>query len=373
MKTETVYGLRWGRRKAGQTFIVVMMLTGILMIAGASLTFLTSNAAFRSRKINSGSQAQAVAEAGIADRISKMSMPPPYGYIYWALRTNSFEYAGGTSSITGRQPTNSMKILIASAGRYGPETREAILELSGDRDELWDLTVGVDGAIICGGDVTLGNPATINGDIRSNGQILQATPADPTVNGDIQTQTGVCEISPSGSTTTGAPPITVPDMREDFPIWRARAIAGPAPIFYFTNDQSWSSVVQEPGSGVIFVEGNIDYGERCEVVGTIVATGYIHINNQWNKDPQAFDPSWPALIAGLDVDDRNLNNYHGTIFGATSVTLGNNRDIEGNIISLGPVTITGNETVTPLTNSTVWNPADTNTSPPAIVFGGWIQ
>ena len=110
--------------RGGSAFIVVMVLTGVLMIAGVSITYLTSNAGFVSRKVNTGARALAIAEAGIADQLMRMSTNGGSGYTYWASGvTNSGSLDNGTYSVIATKPSGSVNYLVTSSGSVGTSTK----------------------------------------------------------------------------------------------------------------------------------------------------------------------------------------------------------------------------------------------------------
>jgi len=367
--TDSVAGSR--ARREGQTFVIVMMLTGILMIAGASLTFLTSNAAFSSRKINNGARALAIAEAGIADRISKMTT----NYNGWANASNSASYGGGSYSVVGTRSTNLINVIIRSTGMLGVDRRTVAVELLGTIYMLWDRVVDVEGAIVAGGNVQISNQANIYGDICANGNVETGT-GNPLVHGAIQAHGAsiTIETDPAGQWTPNAPEIVVPDYRETIDLWRARALTDPA--YYYTNDQTFTGnpgdLFLAPSSGVVFVEGNVILERKVRINATVVATGWVHVQNQllgWTS----FDTNWPCVIACLDFDCQNQNNYPGTIFAGTTVTIGNRRTINGCIISMQTVSIQNKVDVFASGGPPAWDPNDTNKAAPPIIPGPWLR
>lgn len=358
---------RAGNRRVGrdgQTFIVVMMLTGILMIAGASLTYLTSNASFTSRKINNGARALAIAEAGVAERVSHMTT----NYMAWANASNNAPYGGGRYYVKGTLNTN-MNCLIRSTGILGADVRVVALELLGTLYMAWDQTVNVDGAIVSDGNVHVDNPANIYGDVRGNGNAT----GSGTVYGWVEVAGADASLgtSPADQQTNNQPSVPVPDYREEVDLWRARAQTDPA--YYFTNDMSWGmgDDALTPTSGVIFVEGNVTLSRKVTIVGTVYATGNITVTQQFNNWT-AFNTNWPCAIAGLTFDCQNQNQYPGTIFGGLAVNISNRRTIHGCIISMGTVSIGGNTDVFAAGAPPAWDPGDTNKASPPVISGPWL-
>jgi hypothetical protein len=155
-------------------------------------------------------------------------------------------------------------------------------------------------------------------------------------------------------------------------LWRQRAITGGG--LYYTNSQDWSGMTLRPTSGVVFVEGNIAFSASGSTVsGTLVATGWIHINNRFSSWKPASNPDWPALIAGLDINDQQRNDYTGDIWAGTTINIDNRRRVTGCLIAVESVTVSGNTDVTSPGGGTAWDPTDTNTAAPPIQLGGWLR
>lgn len=352
--------------QAGSAFVIVIMLTGILMIAGASLTYLTGNAGFKARKLLNGVRALAVAEAGVSDMISKMST----NYTYWANnRSNSASFGGGTFSVTTKYNTNNAHVLISSTGIVDNDRRTTVLELLGNRYDLYDSTLGIDGAIVAGGNVTLDTGAlTINGRVHANGSILREASATPKVNGNI-TACGTIAFSPEAgySASAGVMPIEIPTFLP-FDQWKTLAINGG---IYYSNSVSFGGIDLLPSNGVVYVEGDVLVCNRSSLKGTLVATGTIEINNRFEQT--SFNTNWPCMLAGWDLIEVNQNDYYGVMFAGHDVRVDNRRNIRGSIIALNNVKMENGTTLTPLTFNPAWTPMDTNQQPPSIIYGGWLQ
>jgi|GEM_PF-1758076 len=355
---------RLNRGRSGTAFIVVMMLTGILMIAGVSLTYLTSNAGFASRKINAGARALAVAEAGIAAMLSRLET----NYVYWSNeRTLTENFEEGYYTVKTHRPLASSYLLVTSTGIVQGEKRTTVVELP--------MVFRFDGCILAGGDITLKNPAEVHGDIHANGSIY-GSPAG-TVQGDIST-CGTSAITPSGidpqtgmpyGLTEDAPPVSMADAVSAYtnPIpmlplsgWLNLATNGG---IYYSNSVELGGVDLRPSNGVVYVNGDATINNQSSLVGTLVASGSIHINNRF--DQTAFAPGWPCFIAGIDIREDNRNTYQGVLFAGNNYVSLNNRTTIGQIIAMNSVTIEN--------RGVVYMPTNNLAVPQEVRIGGWLQ
>lgn len=350
--------------RRGSAFLTVMGIIGVLLIAGVSMTLMTGNAAFTSRNLYAAEQALAIAESGIADMIVKMTT----NYIGWMQASNTASYAGGTYYVVTSVDTVTAHVVISSEGIFQGVKRHTTLELLGTLWDLYDATIGVDGCIICGGDATLETSAmTVNGGIHANGDIVNTT-GNPDINGDVSAG-GTCDVTVDAShtVTTNAAPVVVPTYLPLDP-WKALAQAGG---LYYTNSQVFGGVNLLPSNGVIYVEGSVEIANQSSMVGTLVASQNITINNRFDQTP--FNTNWPCLLAGIDVNLFNRNTYYGVIFAGNNVTMRNRRDIIGAVIALNDVLVENGATIDPLMFTPAWAPDDTNTTPPSVLVGGWLE
>lgn len=206
-------------RKSGSALVIVMCLAGLLLLMGLSLAFLTGNSAHTVRKLTSGSQALAVAEAGVADMLSKLQTD----YATWMEASNSAEFGGGRYSvISWFNPTNA-NVTIQSTATVGDDTRVTVLEIIGDIDQIYNRALGLNGVMLAGGNITVDTGALdVNGDIHANGSILHSH-GNTQINGDASA-CGENQLDASAGHTNiaGANPIVIPDYRP-FTAWEALA------------------------------------------------------------------------------------------------------------------------------------------------------
>jgi len=357
-------GKSFDRGENGSAFITVVILTAILMIAGVSLTFLTSNASHVSRKINDGARALAIAEAGVADQVVKMSTNGGSGYTYWASGvSNVGSFDSGTFVVYCARPSGSPNVDIYSIGTVNRESRMTVLEL---------LNAGtVDGALIAGGNCTLDTSAmTVNGDVHANGNIFNSQ-GNPTINGDIEAAGGTIQLTPGAGHTANpnAPTFSVLDSIADesppiappFDWWRSMATNGG---LYYSTNQSWAGTTIATTNGVVFVQGNAAISGRSRLTGTLVATGSITVDNQFEGQTLT-NTNWPAFLAGFNVNLDNRNNIPGLIFAGNDIEVSNNRDIRGKLIAMNNISIKNRGIITP--------PPSGAAGYPQVNIGGWLR
>lgn len=349
---------------AGSAFIIVMILSGILMLAGLSMTYLTSNASFGVRKINTGARALATAEAGVADQVVKMTTNSGSGYNYWASGvTNSGSFDGGTYSVTCSKPAGSPNVIITSEGIIGTERRITVLEL---------LNAGtISGAIIAGGNVMLDSSAmTVNGNVHANGSV-ENSQGNPNINGNISAHGTVTGLTPSGTITEGAStfdPLSAVANELPYgivPPFTAYSNAAAAGGLYYVGDKTWNGVAINPANGIVYVSGNATIAGRSSLRGILVCGGNLTIDNQFTGIT-AFNTNWTvSLIAGFNVTCDNRNNFAGMIFAGNDLQISNNRDVRGKLVALNNIAVKNRGVITPPPTGAAGNPT--------VNIGGWLR
>jgi len=348
----------------GSAFVTVMLLTAVMMIAGLSLSSLTSNSSFTSRKIYSGARALAIAEAGIANQLMRMSTNEGSGYLYWASGVSNVGTVDeGTYSVTVSTPPGEINHLVTSVGTVAGESRSTVLELI--------RIPSIDGAIIAGGNVTLDTSAmTVNGNVRANGNVYNSQ-GNPTINGDVSCHGDIIQLNASGTETTGASiidPLQAVGAELPYPIvppFTAYSNAAVAGGLFYPGNKTWNGVAINPANGIVFVSGNASIANRSSLRGILVATGNITIDNRFDGQT-AFNTNWTvSLIAGYNVDLDNRNNYYGMIFAGNDITLSNNRDVRGKLVALNNISVRNRGTITPPPTASAGNPQ--------VIIGGWLK
>jgi hypothetical protein len=350
--------------KEGSALIVVVCLSAIMLMMGAGLLWITKNSAHMAGVIRTEASALAVAEAGIADMMAKMEGPLSNFY-YWASATNEDSFGEGRYYVVTRMNTNG-RVLIDSTGYVKDGDFRTVVEILGNLVEDYEYALGVNGVILAGGDIVLKSSAMeVNGDIHANGNVTQ-TAGNPEVNGSISCG-GTCNVTPTGTNTVteGAPDKTVPDLRP-FTWWEQMAQSNG---IYYGSSVVLPGVDLRPTNGVVYVNGDIEIANSSSLVGTLVASGSITINNRFDQSP--FNTNWPCMLAGVNVELLNRNTYWGIIWAANDVINNNRRHIDGGIIAMNNVVSENQMDLTPIT-APDWDPLVLTNYSVVVVMGGWI-
>lgn len=350
--------------REGSVLMIVVCMIGVLAMSGVTMTWMTGNTAKTARTMQSTARALSIAEAGVADMLTKLST----NYYYWQTKAFATNYDGGYFSVSNLLYANG-HILISSSGTYGDETRVTTLELLGDQYSAWRALMGSYGGIIAGGDVFLRTAAlTVNGGVRCNKSITHAN-GTPTINGDLAAVGTISYTAlPGFSAVPNAPAIVVPNYLP-FDPWLKLATNGG---LYYGGNMNFIGANLNPSNGVVYVNGNVTFSTKpSSIRGTLVATGSITVDNRLAQTP--YNTAWPSLLAGTDINENNLNSYVGVMFAGNNINIINRRDIRGCLIALNNVTVENGTTISPPIAPPAFDPTNTNNPPPDILIGGWLK
>ncbi len=365
MQTQHISENRDNRsRQRGSALLIVLGLVFLMGLSTAIMATMTGQAAFRVRKTLRFSSSLAIAEAGIADVIDIMNT----NYSAGVGITYSEDFGGGSYTVKTASDAASGNVLISSTGTFEGETRTTCLELLGDQYAMWS-TLAAECAIIADGDITIETAAPeIVGRIHANGDILHSI-GNIKIDGDL-TANGIVQITPETGfvAVPGHPKVSVPSYLP-FDPWRDIAQSEGAGAYYEGN-QVWNKVTLAPVNGVIYVNGDVEINNQSTLTGTLVASGSITINNRFTQTQ--FTATWPCLLAGVDINLANRNNYTGAIFAGNNITSRNCKVINGQLIALNNIYVENGAEIPALTASPAWDP--TGAVPdPDIVVGGWLK
>jgi hypothetical protein len=317
--------------------------------------------------MHTGARALAIAEAGIADQLMKMSTNGGSAYEYWASGvSNVGSFDGGTYTVVVSTPAGQINHIVTSVGSVQGESRTTVMEL------LREGTL--EGAVIAKGHVYLDTSAmTINGDVYAGGNVYNSQ-GNPNVNGDINAAGGTIQVDGTGTENPNAAPIDEQDVYDcvsselPYPIeagFVAYSNAAAAGGLYYTASKTWSGETISPGNGIVYVHGDATISGSSTLNGILVAAGSITIDNRF-LGQTGYNTNWTvSLIAGYNVDCDNRNNFGGMIFAGNDITMSNNRDIGGKMVAMNNVYIKNRGVITPILN--------TNSPCPQVVIGGWLR
>lgn len=350
-------------RQNGSAMVIVMCLAGLMLVATLSIAMISGSMARKANKIYHGVQALAIAEAGVADMMERMST----NYVDWMDASLEADFGDGHYAVTSKTDMATGNVAISSQGQSMGELRTTVVELLGDLNVLRQRALGSGDAILAEGDVTLNTGAlNINGSVHANRNVLHSE-GNTKVNGNVSA-CGVVEVGVASGyqTLPNSERMLVPDF-QPFDEWKAAAIAGG---IYYPSSVTLNGANITPGNGIVYVDGDVEIANRSGLTGTLVASGSITINNQFYQTP--FNTNWPALLAGMNVGLHNRNNYYGVIFAGNDIISRNRRYIEGALVALNNIDVDNATTLNPLTQSPAWSPNSSST-PPDVVVGGWLR
>ncbi|MCA1808414.1 MAG: hypothetical protein ABR497_10515 [Kiritimatiellia bacterium] len=355
-----------GRRaRAGSVLMVVMCLSGVLVMAGMFMVIMTNQAAARTRRMTDSSRALALAEAGVADLVSRLTT----NYNQWRDTTLSADFGGGSYSVVTETQSNG-NVLVTSEGTLHGVTRTTVVELLGTLQDINDALFSLDGVILAGTHVEFTTAAfSINGNVHANGDITSAQGAQ---NGDFLSNTVVSAAGaignlsvPVGQQQPGSPAQDLPEF--NFDSYRQMAIDGGV---YYPNSVTLANWNAVPTNGVVYVNGNVTVKNNSSLHGTLVANGSITVEN--NFAHTSFSSNFPALMATGNITMRNRGTYNGVIYSGGNVEIQNNMTCNGGIISVGYTAIRNNVTMNQPDGYPLWDP-DNPEIPPEVVVGGWLR
>lgn len=347
--------------KQGSILLIVTGISAILLISGMAFTKMSGNATYRVMRIRDHSQAQALAEGGVADMIARMRT----NYNAWVGATNTVVHGEGGFTVWTRELTNG-NVLITSVGTVAEVSVTTIVETLDEgtdpRDVSWEFGEGLlaDGVVI----METGAPE-IDGDAHSNSNFIMEN-GEITGNLSSADQVTVNHGTVSGTALDSDDGISTIDIPAfDFAAYREEAQAGG---LYYSSSQNFSGTIS-PSNGILFVDGDVTFSNLSEMNGVIVASGNVYIHNRLTHNKVG---DWPAILAQGLLELHNRNTYDGTVYGGTGITFRNNRSVNGSVISQGPVSIRNHLYVTANDDPPPWSPYDTGGAPD-VVIGGWLE
>ena len=358
------------KQKSGSALITVLCFTAILLLTSFTLLAISGHSMAISGRIREDASVLALAEAGVADMLDKMGAGVS-NYYHWIGQTHSQSYGEGGFTVHASQNTNTHRVLVASTGAIGDNRRTTVLEILGHMIERNDTALGVGGVILVEGDLHLHDGAgSIEGNVHVNQNIIALTGASKPVDG-IVTVSGdyAGGINATGGVEEGADQRDVPDF---LPLTEWEDLAKDDGLYY-DRDTTWSqNTTLEPNNGIVYVAGNATFRNKSTLKGHLVAAGDISHGQNFTHVP--VNTNYPAMLAGGDIDLRQRGEgYHGVVWAAGDIWIGQKKTIKGALIARGNMHLQNNVTLTPLEAMPAWMPETVVTQDVEIVIGGWIQ
>jgi len=358
------------KNKVGSALITVLCFTGILFLTAFTMLTLSQHALSISVRLREDAATLALAEAGVGDMLDKMGAGVT-NYYYWLGRTNIQEFGEGKFTVIVRQNPNTHRVLIKSTGKINNNQRTTVLEILGNMIERYDNALGVDGVILVDGNLYVRDGAgQIDGNVHANQNIIALTGASKPVNGIVTVSGNTIEgVDASGGWETGAKKRDVPDF---LPFTEWKQLAKDDGI-YIDDDITWSqNTTIQPNNGIVYVAGDANFRNRSILKGHLIAAGDVSHGQNFTHIP--VNTNYPAILAGGNIDLRQRGEgYHGIIWAAGDIHVGQNKSITGALIARGNMHMQNSVTLGPLGEMPDWMPETVITQDVEIIIGGWIQ
>ncbi len=355
------------KRTEGSALVVVLGVSMVLMLAGITLLILSRQSLHRIQRTTYYSQAQAAAEAGVADMVAKITQNPTI----WRNATNSALFLTNGRYNTVSQPLTNGNVLITSDGIYMGVSNRTIVEILGTVQTRWNDLYNTNSAILSGGDVRFSTAAfEIDGDTHANQNVTSSSGAqNGTIDGDITACGTVGNLTTSGNVVTGAPPSQIPPGNPfNFDSYRQLATNGG--VYFATGQTMNGTPISAPTNGILYINGSLTIGNNSSFAGTIVVNGNVTIKNHFNHTQ--LTSNMPAILCTGTITIENHTTLNGLIYAQVNVIVQNNTTINGGIISGGFTDISNSTTVRYGGIYPVWDPLNP-TVPSDVIIGGWLK
>ena len=358
----------------GSALVAVLGISMILMLAGVTMVVMSRQSMHRIHRTAHNAQAQAVAEAGIADMVAKLGA----NYTLWQNKTNTATFfTNGAYYVTTELQTNG-NVLITSDGIYMAASNRTIMELLGTVQTHWNELYNTNSAIMSDGDVRFSSAAwTMDGDIHANQDVEGTSGAwNGTINGNVSAGGTVSGLNPSGTTTNGADLETVPPTGP-FNFNSYRQMATNNGVYLEGNQTLVGKPIASPSNGILYVNGDLTIQNQSSLTGTIVVARDVTIVNHFTQtnDPSCYIPvssNMPSILSAGTITIQNNTTLNGVVYAALDVVLQNSITINGGVISGGYTEIRNCVTITHGNGYPVWDPLNPEV-PPDVIVGGWLK
>ena len=358
----------------GSALVAVLGISMILMLAGVTMVVLSRQSMHRIHCTAHNAQAQAVAEAGIADMVAKLGA----NYTLWQNNTNTATFfTNGAYYVTTVQTNGN--VLITSDGIYMAASNRTIMELLGTVQTHWNELYNTNSAVMSDGDVRFTTAAwTMNGDTHANQDIeTSGGGKNGNINGDVSAVGNIGTLNNvTGDTDDEATPETVPPEGPfNFDSYRQMATNNGV---YLEGDQTLNGKpIASPTNGILYINGDLTIQNQSSFTGTIVVNGNVTIVNHFTQTntPSCYDPvssNMPSVLSTGTITINNHTTLNGVVYAAVNVILQNSITINGGVISGGYTEIQNNITITHGTGYPVWDPLNPEV-PPEVISGGWLK
>lgn len=344
------------RNKNGSALIVTVLFMAVLLSTTAAMLALSRFSMNISGRLSEDAAVLALAEAGVGDLLGR------YGHNYKLLIGSSVstnfggKQGGYTATAVVGAGAGIPTILVTGKGFIGDNERETVLELL--------FTRNFHGAILAGGNIQFSDGAgLVTGDIHANGRIYNTTGASKTIDGTASACGTVSGVAAT-NTLESHPVIEVPEYLP-FDEWEAIAAANGE--HYVGNKSFGGKSYTEPNGGLMYVSGNVSFGQNSTFKGHLVVGGSITIAQRFEYIPVNTNAYRFALLAGSDINIGQLSyGLVGDIWAGRDIEVSNNTSINGQLIAKGNVNVGNRLIITAL-------PEDEDESLLIPAVGGWVK
>ncbi|MDD5677702.1 MAG: hypothetical protein PHW60_06870 [Kiritimatiellae bacterium] len=351
------------RDTTGSALLAVLGISLILMLAGVTMVVLSRQSMHRIHRTVHYAQAQALAEAGIADMIAKLGT----NYTFWESNACVGSLSSNGTYFVTTQPQTNGNVLITSDGIYMEASNRTIMELCGTLQTHWNELYDTNSAILSDGVITLETGAyQVNGNVHANSDINLGA---GTVSGYI---TSGGEVTPSDAGLSHQPLSPIPPAGP-FNFDSYLYLANNGGTYLEGNQILHSANLEQPATnGILYVNGDLTINGGT-FTGTIVANGNINVNNNFTQAPFPDNLNMPSLLSTGTIDLDNKGTFNGVMYAKVNIIIRNKCTINGGVIAGGFTDIRNYVTINPATTGyPAWDPLNPEV-PPEVICGGWLK
>ena len=391
MRTQTSNPFGRSRQlRRGGALVTVMCLAAAMLATSAVVLMMSHRSAFFAAKLKKDASALIDAESGISVMLDIMGSSRTEYNKWAALGTNrtlvtNYNNSALTivTSSTHDSTTGVRTTRISSTAVAGEEDRNTIMEASWVPFYFYQ--------IVSDGNIEVDSSAPeIWGDVHANSNCLNKS-GNPVIHGTLTCSGSTCEFTGTDGTSSNEPPVVMDrplstpgqhyDCRMSFPDWENMARFGSPTGFYYSASKTFSGETLRPPNGVVYVNGSITMSRKTTVYGVVVAKDDVTISQSFdmfapsnavpawwtNYYGTAYGNSWPCLLAGGNIYEKNRNDfaYPGCFFAAGTIELHNQRTFAGSLVSLTKVYIKNRATIS--------NQGFALTNTVDLTMGAWIK
>jgi hypothetical protein len=318
------------KRTGGSALVIVMCIAAILLIVAASLMSMSTFTTHRVMNMRRSAQAQAMAEAGVADALARLSQD----FEGWKLSSFETNFGNGSYSVT--ITTNGKTgAIIECIGTCEGKSRSAVLETLGHWRSAWNTNDFAEYGILAEGLIDANGQGILYASLHS-GTSVEIAP-NVLITGSVNSEGSVKnQGSVGGAVAEYADPVECPTFNFEYFVQLARAGGGDV----FSNSVSFKNEVVAPSSGITCVYGDVKIQNGAVIKGAVIATGEIdmqggHVEHIPIVIGGEIMPSLMSVNSGVSI--RSGQILHGFVYAKGDVMINGGDVIYGGVIAGGIV------------------------------------